>query len=161
MNVNISARQLRHPDLVADVAAVLRETGLPPSSLVLEITESVVMEEAESSIAVLHALKALGVRLAIDDFGTGFSSLSYLKSFPLDILKIDRKFVAGLHESAGDSAVVASMITLAHALDMKVVAEGTETGQEVETLRHLGCDMAQGFFFAKPLPGENAQDFLG
>ncbi|PQV63584.1 PAS domain S-box-containing protein/diguanylate cyclase (GGDEF) domain-containing protein [Abditibacterium utsteinense] len=160
MNVNLSAHQLKHPGLVADVAAALRETGLPPSSLVLEITESVVMEEAESSIATLHALKALGVRLAIDDFGTGFSSLSYLKSFPLDILKIDRKFIAGLHENVGDAAVVASMITLAHALNMTVVAEGTETDEEVEHLRHLGCDMAQGFYFAKPLPGASAQGFL-
>jgi diguanylate cyclase (GGDEF)-like protein/PAS domain S-box-containing protein len=160
LNVNLSARQLRHPSLIADVAEVLRETGFPPSSLVLEITETVVMKEAESSIAILQALKALGIRLAIDDFGTGFSSLSYLKSFPVDILKIDRKFVTGLHESAGDSAVVASMITLAHALNLTVVAEGTETAHEVEQLRSLGCDMAQGFYFAKPLPGSRAHSCL-
>ena len=160
MNVNVSGRQLQHPDLVRDVACVLRETGADPSGLVLEITESILMDEGEPIAQVLHALKALGVRLAIDDFGTGYSGLAYLKAFPLDVLKIDRRFVANLAEDASGSAIVSSMINLAHALDLTVVAEGTETTNEAEHLKHLGCDTAQGFLFARPLSPREFEKFL-
>ena len=118
------------------------------------------MEEGESTIDVLHALKALGVRLAIDDFGTGYSSLAYLKLFPIDFLKIDRKFVAGMKDASSDVAIVSSMITLAHALNLTVVAEGTETLQEVEQLCHLDCDMAQGYYFARPMSGCAVEEYL-
>jgi len=117
MNVNVAAGQLKKQgDFVREVAQILRETGLQPHRLVLEITESVAMDEAEQTIETLRELKTLGVQLAIDDFGTGYSSLSYLRSFPLDILKIDRRFVTGLKETPGDKVIVESMIDLAHAL---------------------------------------------
>jgi EAL domain-containing protein (putative c-di-GMP-specific phosphodiesterase class I) len=160
VNVNLSPKQLQQPDLVESVAAVLAETGLDPCYLVLEITETVMMEQAASTIEVLHALKALGVRLAIDDFGTGYSSLAYLKAFPLDFLKIDRKFVAGIDKDASDNVIIGSMISLAHALNLTVVAEGAETAGEVGQLQDMGCDLAQGFYFAKPMSCEAVQDFL-
>ncbi len=160
MNVNVSVRQLQHPDVIAEVARALKETGLEPSSLVLEITESILMDEGSGMVQVLGELKQLGVRLAIDDFGTGYSGLSYLKSFPLDMLKIDRRFVSNLGEDAGSSVIISSMINLAHALDLTVVAEGTETGAEVERLKHLGCDIAQGFFFARPMSQEQFETYL-
>jgi len=160
MNVNVSVRQLQHPEMVEEVAAVLRETGIEPSSLVLEITESILMEDGSTMVDVLGELKALGVRIAIDDFGTGYSGLSYLKSFPLDMLKIDRRFVSSLGEDAGSSVIISSMINLAHALDLTVVAEGTETRAEVERLKHLGCDIAQGFFFARPLSPHEFETYL-
>jgi diguanylate cyclase (GGDEF)-like protein/PAS domain S-box-containing protein len=160
VNVNLSPRQLRQPDLVASVAAVLNETGLDPGYLVLEITESVMMEQAASTIEVLRELKALGVRLAIDDFGTGYSSLAYLKAFPLDFLKIDRKFVTGIDKDASDNVIIGSMISLAHALNLTVVAEGAETAGEVDQLHNMGCDVAQGFYFAKPMSREAVQDFF-
>ena len=118
------------------------------------------MEEAESTISVLQELKALGLRLAIDDFGTGYSSLAYLKLFPLDFLKIDRKFVTNLDKESGDAVIVSSMISLAHALNLVVVAEGAETEHEVERLRLMGCDLAQGYYFAKPLSAQAVGEYL-
>ena len=160
INVNVSARQLHHPDLVREVAQILQETGLDPHCLVLEITESVLMEEAESTMTVLEGLKNLGVRLAIDDFGTGYSSLAYLRVFPIDFLKIDRQFVRGVGQSADGDIILNSMIELAHALKLTVVAEGAETAEEVVELRKLGCDLAQGFFFARPLAPEDISGLL-
>ena len=154
--VNLSARQFQHPNLARDVAEVLRETGLDASLLCLEITESVAMQEGDSSIATLNELKDLGVNLAVDDFGTGYSSLSYLKRFPVDYLKIDRSFVAGLREGSKDTAVVSGVITLAHTLGMRVVAEGVETAEQLSVLRGLGCDFAQGYYFSRPLSSEAA-----
>jgi EAL domain-containing protein (putative c-di-GMP-specific phosphodiesterase class I) len=149
--VNVSAQQVAHPDLVADVAGVLEQTGLRPASLVLEITESAVMEDAERNVATLYALKELGVRLAIDDFGTGYSSLSYLHRFPVDALKIDRGFVDGLGHDSEDTAIVRSVIGLARSLGLLVVAEGVETEKQIERLRALGCEVGQGYYFAEPL----------
>jgi len=151
INVNVSARQLQHPQLVADVARALLDSGLDARHLVLEITESVLMDEVGSSGRVLEELKALGVRLAIDDFGTGYSSLAYLRHFPIDFLKIDRQFVRGAGQSKDGDIILNSMIDLAHALKLQVVAEGAETAEEIVELRKLGCDLAQGFFFARPL----------
>ncbi len=160
MNINVSARQLQHPDLVREVAQVLKETGLEPHNLVLEITESVLMDEADSSMTVLEELKSLGVRLAIDDFGTGYSSLAYLRVFPVDFLKIDRQFVRGAGQSESGEIILNSMIDLAHALKLTVVAEGAETAEEVVELRKLGCDLAQGYFFARPLAPEDISALL-
>jgi EAL domain-containing protein (putative c-di-GMP-specific phosphodiesterase class I) len=159
MNVNIHS-QLQQPDVVHEVAAVLQETGLDPRLLILEITETVMMEQAVETIQVLRGLKALGVRLAIDDFGTGYSSLAYLKAFPLDFLKIDRKFVTGIDKNDSDNVIIGSMISLAHALDLIVIAEGAETIGEVHQLQEMGCDMAQGFYFAKPMDSDAVQDLL-
>ncbi len=158
--VNVAAGQLKHGGLPQEVAEVLRETGLQPHRLVLEITESVAMEETERAIGTFRELKKLGVRLAIDDFGTGYSSLSYLRSFPLDILKIDRRFVTGVQQEAGSRVIVESMIDLAHALNLTVVAEGAETAQEVESLRGMDCDLAQGYYFARPMSAEDFANYL-
>jgi EAL domain-containing protein (putative c-di-GMP-specific phosphodiesterase class I) len=152
MNVNLSARQFQQPELVTEVASILADTGLDPCGLVLEITESVVMDDAAANSVVLQELKGLGVHLAIDDFGTGYSSLSYLKRFPIDVLKIDKAFVDGLGQDAEATAIVEAVITLAHALGMEVVAEGVETAVQVDQLCRLECDVGQGYYFAKPLP---------
>ncbi|HEX7214148.1 MAG TPA: EAL domain-containing protein, partial [Methylomirabilota bacterium] len=135
ISVNISARQLQQPGLVEEIAAVLRDTRLDPSTLRLEITETVVMHDAPATLAKLEALKALGVQLAIDDFGTGYSSLGYLKRFPVDTLKIDRSFVKGIGGNVEDSAIVRAVITVAKSLNLSVTAEGIETAEQLEHLR--------------------------
>ncbi|MDQ1489375.1 MAG: hypothetical protein QOJ23_1889 [Actinomycetota bacterium] len=150
VSVNLSGRQIAQSDLVPVVANVLADTGLPPSALVLEITESVLMRDAEYAINVLRALKDLGVRLSVDDFGTGYSSLSYLKKFPVDVLKIDRSFVDGLGTDGEDSAIVRAIINLAESLGLETVGEGTETVTQVEALQELGCNKAQGYLFSRP-----------
>jgi EAL domain-containing protein (putative c-di-GMP-specific phosphodiesterase class I) len=150
VTVNLSARQLREDGFVSSVEEILRETGLAPSRLILEITESVAMTDTQASIAKLRALNEIGVRLAIDDFGTGGSSLTYLRRFPFDELKIDRTFVEGLGRSAADDAIIAATIDMAHALGMGVTAEGVETEAQYERLRALGCDRAQGFHLGSP-----------
>ncbi len=152
MSVNLSARQLDQPNLVGTVGDVLSGTGLAPEHLTLEITETALMSNTDAAIAVLHALKDLGVMLAIDDFGTGFSSLTYLRRLPLDVLKVDKSFVDGLGKSKGDTAIVGAVINLAHTLDLRVIAEGVETESQLEVLRDLGCDYAQGFLFSRPVP---------
>ncbi|CAA9442421.1 MAG: diguanylate cyclase/phosphodiesterase (GGDEF & EAL domains) with PAS/PAC sensor(s) [uncultured Rubrobacteraceae bacterium] len=154
--VNLSARQFQHHALVEEVAAILRETGLDPASLDLEITESVVMDDAPSTLAKLQKLKDLGVNLTIDDFGTGYSSLSYLRRFPVDFLKIDRSMIQGLGEDPKNEAIVSAVVNLAHALGERVVAEGVETEKQLACLREIGCDFAQGYYFARPLPSEEA-----
>ena len=151
LSVNLSARQLSDPQVIDSVWEVLRETGLEPSRLCLEITESVLMDDVESSVEALLGLKALGVRLAIDDFGTGYSSLSYLRRFPVDTVKIDRSFVSGLGTDPAAEAIVAAVVNLAHAIGLVVVAEGVETEQQLVLVRALGCDRAQGFFWSRPL----------
>ena len=160
ISVNISARQLQQPGLVEEIAAVLRDTRLDPSTLRLEITETVVMHDAPTTLAKLEALKALGVQLAIDDFGTGYSSLGYLKRFPVDTLKIDRSFVKGIGGNVEDSAIVRAVITVAKSLNLSVTAEGIETAEQLEHLRTLGCDHGQGYFFAKPLTSDRVPALL-
>src|SRR5581483_5178292 len=151
-SVNISARQLRQTDLVGEVEAALSESGLAPASLVLEMTESVLMEHTDEKLAVLTRLKETGVRLAIDDFGTGYSSLSYLNRFPIDVLKVDRSFVGAIGNGGGsDERIVESIVQLARQLGMEVVAEGVETAEQRDRLQAMGCDLAQGYFFARPM----------
>ncbi|HUC03883.1 MAG TPA: EAL domain-containing protein, partial [Acidimicrobiales bacterium] len=153
--VNVSARQLQGPALVEEIARILGECGLHPSSLVLEITESATVVDAEAVLGRLRALKSLGVELSIDDFGTGYSSLSYLQRFPVDYLKIDRSFVAEMISSPEDAAIVSWVVNLAHSLRLKVVAEGVESLEQMEALSHIGCDQAQGFVWSKPRPAED------
>lgn len=153
VSVNLSARQFMAADLVDDIAAILGDTGLEPGALELEITESVVMDQSERGIRSLRALRDLGVRLVLDDFGTGYSSLAYLKHLPLDTIKIDRTFVAGIH-AAADRSIVDAVIALAHGLGIGVVAEGIETERQAERLRELGCDLGQGYLFSRPVPAE-------
>jgi EAL domain-containing protein (putative c-di-GMP-specific phosphodiesterase class I) len=159
MSVNFSASQFsRQPDLIPKV---LDEIGLDPNVLQLEITERAVMDDAEYSIGKLKKLKGQGVSFAIDDYGMGYSCLYYLKRMPVDFLKIDRSFITGLGEGdPGDEAIVSGTIGLAHALGLKVVAEGVETEEQLAKLKELGCDLAQGFHFAKPLPSDEAERLL-
>jgi diguanylate cyclase (GGDEF)-like protein/PAS domain S-box-containing protein len=160
MNINLSARQFARPSLPRLVAEVLAETGADPACIWFEITESVLMEDAESTGAALAELKALGVSLAIDDFGTGYSSLTYLKRFPVDKVKVDRAFVDGLLGDPEDAAIVAAVVNLAHNLDLRAVAEGVETAEQAARLRDLGCDLGQGFFFGAPGSAERLDAFL-
>jgi diguanylate cyclase (GGDEF)-like protein len=161
VEVNLSARQIDDPGIVATVEQILARTGLPPEHLTLEITESALMRDAASALVVLSALKELGVLLAIDDFGTGYSSLSYLQRFPLDVLKVDRMFVEELGMRTGGDEIVSAVIKLAHALGLQVVAEGVETEQQFEVLRSLDCDFAQGFLFSRPVPAAELRALFG
>ncbi len=160
IEVNLSARQIDDPRIVRTVEQILARTGLSPQHLTLEITESALMKNAASALSVLSALKELGVQLAIDDFGTGYSSLTYLQRFPLDILKVDRSFVEELGVSVEGEEIVSAVINLAHALGLRVVAEGVETTLQLEVLQAFECDLAQGYLFSEPLPaGEIATSF--
>ena len=158
MSVNLSTREFFQPSLIAEI---LRETGVDPRTLQLEITEgAVAYDNAQNANNTLWNLKTLGVQLAIDDFGMGYSSLSYLKRFPVDLLKIDRSFVRELGKDLKDTKIVAAIIHLARALDLKVIAEGVETAEQVEQLRKMECDMVQGSYFSKPLPSGAVSDLL-
>jgi diguanylate cyclase (GGDEF)-like protein/PAS domain S-box-containing protein len=150
--VNLSAVQLKQYDLVDMVEAVLRDTGLAPSTLEIEITESVLMHDASKATRILESLKALGVRLSVDDFGTGYSSLSYLKRFPIDTVKIDRSFVDGLGQDPADTAIVAAVVGMANALKLETIAEGVETPLQFQELIDLSCTYGQGYLFARPQP---------
>ncbi|HZU40340.1 MAG TPA: EAL domain-containing protein [Solirubrobacteraceae bacterium] len=152
MSVNLSVVQLRKPGLTDTVAAALQASGLDPATLSLEITETAMAHEAEGIVAVLESLGALGVRLVLDDFGTGYSSLSYLPRLPLDALKVDRSFVDGLGVEPHDTAITEAIIALARALSLGVVAEGVEGEGQIGELRRLGCELAQGFHFSRPVP---------
>jgi len=154
INVNLAARQIADPLLGKTVARVVQETGIDPSSLCLELTENTLMGDTASTIEMLAALRSQGVRLTIDDFGTGYSSLSYLKRFPVESLKIDRSFIDGLGHDPEDTSIVQTIIALAHSLNFAAVAEGLETPTQLEVLRTLGCDFAQGYYFGRPLPPE-------
>jgi len=153
--VNTSALELRHEGFLESVALILKETGLAPRYLELELTESVLMHDAGSSVSVLEALKAMGVRLAIDDFGTGYSSLSYLKRFPIDTLKIDRSFVCDIASDGNDSTIVSAVIAMGRTLGQRVIAEGVETQEQLAFLRTRQCDEGQGFYFSRPLSAED------
>jgi diguanylate cyclase (GGDEF)-like protein len=155
VSVNVSPAQFCKPHFAADVAVALKETGLAPDRLVLEITESTVMRDAEATIGTLRRLKNMGVTLSVDDFGTGYSSLSYLKRFPIDVLKIDRSFVAGVPDDADSRAIVRTIIALAKSLKLVVVAEGVETSAQLQYLHASGCDWAQGYLFGRPRDPES------
>lgn len=158
--VNLSAVQFRHGDIEEVVARVLEETGLEPQWLELELTEGVVMENSERTLATLRALKAIGVMLSIDDFGTGYSSLGYLKRFPLDKLKIDQSFIRDITGGPDDLAIARAVISMGHSLRLQVIAEGVETAAQCDLLRREGCDEAQGYYFCKPLPADQIADLL-
>jgi diguanylate cyclase (GGDEF)-like protein/PAS domain S-box-containing protein len=157
MSVNLSVKQLQSETIVDDVREALEASGLPPSALVLEITETVMMADTDLAVRRLHDLKSLGVLLAMDDFGTGYSSLSYLSRFPVDILKMDRSFLAAEHENSG---LAAAIIALGNSLNLNVVAEGIEVPEQIASLRDLGCEFGQGFLFAKPMNDEALFEYL-
>ena len=158
--VNLSARQFGAPDLLESLESTLRDTGLDPACLEIELTESLFMSDVTPAVVLLHRMKALGVNLSIDDFGTGYSSFSYLSRFPIDVLKIDRSFVADITHDANDAAIVTSIIALAHNLKLAVIAEGVETAEQLDYLRSHGCDEMQGYYFSKPLPADDFEQLL-
>jgi diguanylate cyclase (GGDEF)-like protein len=160
VHVNLSARQLADPNLIDSVAHVVRTTGVKPSNLVLELTESSLLERAHSPAETLARLKGLGISLILDDFGTGYSSLSYLQHFPLSGLKIDRSFVAGLATGNGGGAIVDAILRMGRALHLEVVAEGLETDEQLDTLRRLGCRLGQGYLFSRPVDVATASKLL-
>src|SRR5919206_2535719 len=160
ISVNVAARQFEDPALIGTVQRTLRRSGLAPSCLKLEITESAIMADAEGAVTTLAALKALGVQVAIDDFGTGYSSLAYLKQFPVDMLKIDRSFVDGLGRDPHDTAIVRSVVALAKTLDLRLTAEGIETAEQRDQLAMLECEFGQGYLFGRPLAVEAVEASL-
>ena len=158
MAINLSARQLHDKQLVEKISQLIEKTGIAAEQLEFEITESVVMHDVESNLAIFEELKRRGASIAIDDFGTGYSSLSYLKRLPVDLLKIDRAFINPLPDSTDDLEIVKAIISMAHNLGMTVVAEGVETRAQQNLLVELGCDQLQGFFISKPLPATELFD---
>jgi predicted signal transduction protein with EAL and GGDEF domain len=160
MSVNVSPRQLRHPDFVKDVSRILVKTGLLPSHLTLEITESFMVDDPASARARLHELKTLGVRISMDDFGTGYSSLASLQDLPLDILKIDKLFVDHVAEDPRRTAFAQAIIRMGKTLGLGLIAEGVETAEQADRLQSLGCRFAQGFYFSRPVPAEEIQRML-
>lgn len=160
VTVNLSGSQLKDPELVDIVAAALHSSGLAPERLVLEITESIVMQDTEPILETLGRLRDLGLRLAIDDFGTGYSSLSYLQKFPVDILKIDKSFVDGIAEGGHGAALTRIIIALGEMLSLRLVAEGIEASDQFAHLRALGCGYGQGYLFARPLLAADAADLI-
>ena len=160
ISVNISGKLFNHPDMMTNLRRILRETRLPPSSLRLEITESVLLDHAEESVAKLAEIRNLGVGLHVDDFGTGYSSLSYLQKFNYDTLKIDRSFVNQMGNNNGSSAIVQSIIALGKLLHMNIIAEGVENQEQLERLKELECPQVQGFLFSKPIDSKTASRLL-
>ncbi len=160
MSVNLSAKQFMSMELVAEIRHILEQTGVPPESLKLEITETKVMENAESASRMLESLKGLGVKISVDDFGTGYSSLAYLQRFPLDSLKIDRSFVSRMCGGEDNAKIVGAIVNLAHNLGLEVVAEGVEQHDQLEHLQTLACRFGQGFLFSRPVPAEEAEALL-
>ena len=160
MAVNISARQFQHPGFIQLVAQILNETDLSPTRLELEITESLVMNNAEKSIATMNELSALGILLSIDDFGTGYSSLSYLKRFPINKLKVDQSFVRNMTTNPDDASIANTVIHLGQSLNLIVIAEGVETQEQLTMLEQYGCDEIQGYLFSKPIPKESLEKFI-
>lgn len=152
VSVNISARQFSDGQLGTRIATILKETGLPPACLELELTESILMREVNEALQILASLKNLGLSIAVDDFGTGYSSLNYLKQFPIDVLKIDRTFVDGLPSGEQDAQIARAIIAMAHSLNLAVIAEGVETHEQLDFLREHGCDEVQGYLFGRPMP---------
>jgi diguanylate cyclase len=161
VSVNLSAQQFRQKDLVEMVSQILKETELDPHQLVLELTETSVMEDIEAAVNTLQAFKAMGIEISIDDFGTGYSSLSYLRRLPLDVLKVDRSFVSQVTESEHDAAIATAVIAMAKSLKLKVIAEGVETEAQLAFLRQQGCYLIQGFLYSRPLPIAEIQALLG
>lgn len=160
MAINLSAIQMRQPDLVDRVRAILTETGLPPHCLELEITESALVEDQEAVAEKLTAFRAMGIAIALDDFGTGYSALSYLKKFPLDYMKIDQSFVRGIPKDRNDVAITRTIVALASNLDLKVVVEGVETEEQLVFARSEGCDEFQGYLFSRPIPPAALEELL-
>ena len=159
--VNISSKEFWHETLLDNVRNALTQSGLPPQSLQLELTEGIFMEDVDAAVVRILALKSLGIAVAIDDFGTGYSSLAHLKRFPLDVLKIDRFFVKDLPNASASEALIGSILALCQGLHLGAVAEGVETREQLESLRALGCQIVQGYFVSRPVPADQILALLG
>jgi EAL domain-containing protein (putative c-di-GMP-specific phosphodiesterase class I) len=160
MAVNVSALELRDESFLENLFAILSETGLEPTSLVLELTESVLMKHAEAAACILQTLREKGLKIAIDDFGTGYSSLSYLRKFPVDALKVDQSFVRRISTAGGDAPIAAAVINMAQGLKLRAIAEGVETSEELAFLQAHDCDAAQGYYFSRPVPADQFAGLL-
>uniref|UniRef100_A0ACD5H2N1 Bifunctional diguanylate cyclase/phosphodiesterase n=1 Tax=Desertifilum tharense IPPAS B-1220 TaxID=1781255 RepID=A0ACD5H2N1_9CYAN len=160
MAVNLSARQLAQPNLVERITSILEETQIQPQDLELEVTESLMMDNVQQSILKLQQFREMGIKLALDDFGTGYSSLNYLRSFPIDTLKIDRSFIRDVVSNAHNAAVTNAIITLAKSLRLNITAEGVETAEQCEYIKAQGCHEIQGYYFSPPLPKEAMTELL-
>jgi EAL domain-containing protein (putative c-di-GMP-specific phosphodiesterase class I) len=160
VEVNLSARQFQQPDLVGEVTRCLRETGIPAGTLEIEITERIAMLDLDRAVDILRALRALGVHISLDDFGAGYSSLSYLNALPVDTVKLDQSFVRHVTTDPGDAAIATAVIAMAHSLDLRVVAEGVETAEQLAFLRGRGCDLVQGHLVGVPMSPDRLELFL-
>jgi EAL domain-containing protein (putative c-di-GMP-specific phosphodiesterase class I) len=160
ISVNLSVRQFQQTNMVQEVAEVLQHSKLPPSTLILEITESILVQDTSAAVRKLQALKNLGVKLALDDFGTGYSSLSYLRRFPIDVLKIDKTFIDGVGTHSEDSALTRAIVQIGETLKLKTVAEGVEHEQQRLALESIGCEEGQGYFFARPIDADAIGELL-
>jgi EAL domain-containing protein (putative c-di-GMP-specific phosphodiesterase class I) len=160
VSVNLSGKQFLQDDLVDQIDCLLQEVDLEPRSVKLEITESVLMDNVASATTMLSRLHALGLKLGLDDFGTGYSSLSYLHRYPFDVLKIDSSFIRRIGTDAESAEIVRTIVTLAHNLDLEVIAEGIETPQQLAYLKAIGCEYGQGYLFSQPLGAEDATALL-
>jgi EAL domain-containing protein (putative c-di-GMP-specific phosphodiesterase class I) len=160
MAVNVSSVEFRNDEFLEGLSTILKETGLEPRYLELELTESVLMQHAEFTVPVLQKLKAMGVRLAIDDFGTGYSSLSYLRQFPIDTLKVDQSFIHEINADTDDATIVSAVINMGCRLKHRVTAEGVETAEQLAFLRAHGCDEGQGYYFGRPMPATDTTKLL-
>jgi EAL domain-containing protein (putative c-di-GMP-specific phosphodiesterase class I) len=160
ISVNLSARQFQQHDLLQKIEIILLLSDLAPHTLQLEITESIGMKNAEHTITILNELKEKGIQISIDDFGTGYSSLSYLKKFPIHNLKVDQSFVRDIGEYQDSETIVSLIISMAHTLKLKVIAEGVETERQLSFLKEQKCDMFQGYLFSKPVPAEMFEKLL-
>jgi EAL domain-containing protein (putative c-di-GMP-specific phosphodiesterase class I) len=160
VTVNLSSSQFRQKTLIRTIGQALDDAGMDPRYLELELTESNIMKDAETTITMLHELKSMGLRLSIDDFGTGYSSLSYLKRFPFDTVKVDRSFVKNVTTDPDNAAITTAIIAMAHSLNFEVIAEGVETKQELAFLSKQQCDGMQGYLFSPPVPPAQATQFL-
>jgi len=158
--VNISVNQFQNRKIIEDIIVILKETGLDPKNLEIEITENIIMKETEYIIESLKQLKQLGVKIAIDDFGTEYSSLNYIKQLPVDKIKIDISFVRGININHKDEAIIKVIIALAKNLELKVIAEGAETKEQIEFLRKEGCDEIQGYYYYKPMPAKQIEELM-
>jgi EAL domain-containing protein (putative c-di-GMP-specific phosphodiesterase class I) len=160
LSLNLSARELMHPDVVATVLDCVRTSGIDPRSLTTEVTEHTAMADGDTGFRALRDLSSEGIRVAIDDFGTGYSSLEQLRRMPVDIVKVDRSFVSGVAANTTDRELVAAVVGMGRALKLCVVAEGIENTDQADTLRELGCDIGQGYLFSKPLPAEELDSVM-
>ena len=157
--INISSRQFRQEDLTGRIAAIIAAAGANPAYITLELTESMVMQDVNSTLSTLRSLKKLGLSISLDDFGTGYSSLSYLRRFPIDELKIDKSFVNDIHTDPDDAAIASAVIAMGLSLGLNVVAEGVERQEQIQLLRDMRCSQVQGYYFARPMDAQSFSHF--